>query len=191
MAQTFTNNTPAGTVPQAGVGRDYPMQMAIGRIGELADISGSLIISGNNETTGRISFGVPLVRNGSGVLPNSVQVASAAGAILGFSVLTDVHEVAHRQAATPYQEGILPNMAVNVLKQGAIYLEVFEALAPGNALRYFKSGTNAGKWGKTASAGNSLNLAAGNWEIEKGASAGGLIVLRVNAPAALTFTADA
>jgi hypothetical protein len=188
MAQTFTNN--AGTGPQTGVGRDYPMQMAIGRIGELADISNTTTISGSNETTGRIPFGVPLVRNGSGLLPNSTQVASAAGAILGISVLTDVHELASRDAATPYQEGIPPGYAVNILKVGAIYIEVWEAVAPGNALRYFKSGVNAGKWGKTASAGNSLNLAAGNWEIERGASAGGLVVLRVNAPAALTFTAD-
>jgi hypothetical protein len=188
MAQTFTNNP--GTGPQAGVGRDYPMQMATGRIGELADISGSLIISGNNETTGRIPFGVPLVRNTSGLLPNSAQVASAAGAILGISVLTDVHEVAHHQAAVPYQEGVPPNMAINILKQGAIYLDLWEAVAPGNALRYFKSGTNAGRWGKTASAGNSLSLAAGNWEIERGAAAGGLLILRVNAPGALTFTAD-
>lgn len=191
MAQTFTNNPPAGTVPQAGVGRDYPMQMAIGRVGELVDLSNTTIVSGNNETTARIPFGVPLVRNGSGVLPNSAQVATAAGAILGLSVFTDVHEVAHRQAAVPYQEGVLPNMAMNILKVGAIYLEVFEAVAPGNALRYFKSGSNAGKWGKTASAGNSLNLAAGNWEIERGAAAGGLLVVRFNAPAALTFTADA
>lgn len=190
MAQTFTNN--AGSMnPQVGVGRDYPMQMAIGRIGELADISGSRIISGSNETTGWLPFGVPLVRNTDGVLPNSAKVASAAGAILGISVLTDVQELAHREAATPYQGGIRPGYAVNILKEGAIYIEVFEAVDPGNALRYFKSGANAGKWGKTASAGNSLALAAGAWEIERGAAAGGLLVLRVNSPAALTFTADA
>lgn len=188
MAQTFTNNP--GTV-DAGVGRDYPMQMAIGRVGELADISGSLIISGNNETTNRIPFGVPLVRNTSGVLPNSAQVASAAGALMGLSVLTDTNELAHHQAAVPYLGGVPSGKAINILKEGAIYIEVWEAIAPGNALRYFKSGTNAGKWGKTASAGNSLNLSAGAWEIEKGAAAGGLAVLRINTPAALVFTADA
>lgn len=189
MAQTFTNNA-GSTSPQVGVGRDYPMQMAISRVGELADISASRIVSGSNETASWIPFGVPLVRNGSGVLPNSAQVASGAGALLGISVLTDVHELGSRDAATPYQEGIRPGSAVNILKQGAIYIQVFEAVAPGDALRYFKSGANAGKWGKTASAGNSLALAAGAWEIERGAAAGGLLVLRVNAPAALTFTAD-
>ena len=189
MAQTFTNNA-GSTSPQVGVGRDYPMQMAIGRVGELADISASRIVSGSNETAGWLAFGVPLVRNSSGVLPNSAQVASGAGALLGISVLTDVHELGSRDAATPYQEGIRPGYAVNILKQGAIYIEVFEVVAPGDALRYFKSGANAGKWGKTASAGNSLALAAGAWEIERGAAAGGLLILRVNAPAALTFTAD-
>ena len=198
MAQTFTNNAGSMT-PQVGVGRDYPMQMAVGRIGDLFDISASRMVSGNNETTNWLPFGVPLVRNSSGVLPNSAQVASAAGAILGISVLTDVHELGSRDAATPYQEGIRatpyqegirPGYAVNILKEGAIYIEVFEAVAPGEALRYFKSGVNAGKWGKTASAGNSLALAAGAWEIERGAAAGGLLVLRVNSPAALTFTAD-
>ena len=188
MAQTFTNNV--GTV-DAGVGRDYPMQMAIGRVGELADISGSLIISGNNETANRIPFGVPLVRNSSGVLPNSAQVASAAGALIGLSVLTDTNELTHHQAAVPYQGGSPSGKALNILKQGALYIEVWEALAPGNALRYFKSGPNAGKWGKTASAGNSLQLSAGAWEIEKGAAAGGLAILRINTPASLVFTADA
>jgi hypothetical protein len=187
MAQTFTNN--AGSV-FAGVGRDYPMQMAIGRIGELADISNSLIISGSNETAGLIPFGVPLARNGSGVLPNSVQVASAAGAILGLSVLTDVHEVSHRQAATPYAEGLNPREAVNILKQGAIFIETYQAVTVSNPLRYFKSGPNAGKWGTTVSAGNSLLLTAGAWEIERGVTGAGLLVLRVNAPGALTFTAD-
>ena len=188
MPQTFTNNP--GTGPQTGVGRDYPMQMNIGRIGELADISHSTIISGNNETAARIGFGLPLARNGSGVLPNSVQVASAAGAILGFSVLTDVHEVSHRQAAVPYAEGIEPGDAVNILKVGAIYLDVFQAVVPGNPLRYYRTGVNAGRWGTAAAAGVSLALAAGNWEIERGAAANGLLILRVNAPGALTFTAD-
>lgn len=187
MAQTYTNNP--GTV-FAGVGRDYPMQMGIGRIGELADISNSTIISGNNETAARILFGIPLIRNGSGALPNSVTPAVAASTIFGFSVLTDVHESSHRQAATPYQEGVEPNDAVNVLKVGALYIDCWESLAPGNALRYFKSGANTGRWGKTASAGNSLNFAAGGWEIERPAAAGGLAIVRFNTPAALTVTAD-
>lgn len=188
MAQTYTNN--AGSGPQTGVGREYPMQMNIGRIGELADISHSLTISGNNETNALIPFGVPLVRNGSGVLPNSVQVASTTGAILGLSVLTDVHEVSHRQAATPYAEGIQPLDAVNILKVGAIYIETYQAVTAANPLRYFKSGPNAGKWGTTVSNGNSLLLAAGNWEIERPVAAAGLLVLRINAPGALSFTAD-
>ena len=187
MAQTYTNNP--GSV-FAGVGRDYPMQMGIGRIGELADISSSTIVSGNNETAARILFGIPLIRNGSGVLPNSVTPAVAASTIFGFSVLTDVHEVSHRQASTPYQEGIEPNDAVNVLKVGALYIDCWESLAPGNPLRYFKSGVNAGRWGKTASTGNSLNFSAGGWEIERPAAAGGLAIVRFNTPAALVVTAD-
>jgi hypothetical protein len=187
MAQTFTNN--AGSV-FAGVGRDYPMQMGIGRIGELADISSSTIISGSNETAARILFGIPVIRNGSGVLPNSVTPAVAASTILGLTVLTDVHEVSHREAATPYQKGIAPNDAVNLLKVGAIYIDCWETLAPGNALRYFKSGANAGRWGKTASTGNSLNFSAGGWEIERPAAAGGLAILRINTPAGLVVTAD-
>ena len=187
MAQTFTNN--AGSV-FAGVGRDYPMQMGVGRIGELADISNSTTISGNNETAARILFGIPVIRNGSGVLPNSCTPAVAASTILGITYLTDVHEVSHRHAATPYQEGIEPNRAVTILKVGAIYLDCWETLAPGNNLRYFKSGANAGRWGKTASAGNSLLFSAGGWEIERPAAAGGLAIVRFNTPAALVVTAD-
>jgi hypothetical protein len=187
MPQTYTNN-PASLFQ--GVGRDYAMNVPVGRIGECADISTSLIVSGNNETTGRIPFGVPLARNGSGVLPNSVSVAAAAGAILGLSVLTDVHEISHRLAAVPYQEGIEPGDAVNILKQGAIYLDVFQAVTTANPLRYYRTGVNAGRWGTASSAGVSLLLTAGNWEIERGAGAGGLLTLRINAPGALTFTAD-
>jgi hypothetical protein len=188
MAQTFTNNI--GTV-HAGVGRDYPMQMAIGRVGELFDISDSLIISGSNETNARIGFGLPLVRNSSGSLPNSAQVASAAGTLLGLSLMTDVNELTHQQAAVPYAGGVPAGGAISILKRGAIYIETVEAISAGNALRFYKSGPNAGKWGKTASAGNGLQLSAGAWEIERGAVAAGLAVLRINTPAALVFTADA
>jgi hypothetical protein len=188
MAQTYTNTIGSGN--NMAVGRNYDMQMAIGRIGDLADISDCLIITGNNETTGRIPFGVPLVRNGSGVLPNSVSVASAAGALFGISVRTDATEASHRQASTPYAEGVEPLDVLNVLKQGAVFLETYQTVNATSSLRYYKSGTNAGKWGTTVSAGNSLLLAAGNWEIERAVTGAGLLVVRFNTPAALTFTAD-
>jgi hypothetical protein len=188
MAQTFTNNAGSGT--QMAIGRDYAMQMAVGRVGELADISNSLVVTGNNETVGRIPYGVPLVRNGSGVLPNSAAVISAAGACLGLSLRSDANEAAHRQAAVPYGEGVEPLDAINILKAGAIFIQTYQTVTTANPLRYFRTGPNAGLWGTTVSAGNSLLLSAGNWEIERGVTGAGLMVLRINTPGALTFTLD-
>lgn len=189
MAQTYTTN--AGTGPAVGVGTDYPMQLAPGQAGDLFDISDTVTISGNNETAARIAYGSPLVRNGSGLLPNSVSVAAGAATLLGISYRTDRDSLNHRENADPYLGGPAIGDAVNVLKVGAIYLPVWEDVAVADALRYFATGANAGQWGTTASAGNSLALTAGSWEIERPASAGGLIVLRINTPQAIAVTADA
>ena len=187
MAQTFT--------PTAGNGIDgaqttYPMSMDRGNPGQIADNSATRAISGSNETNARIGFGIPVILNSGGVLPNSMTPAVAAGAILGITIRSEVHEKAGWDATVPYAEGIPVNQEGGILTQGSIMLPVFEAVAPGDALRYFKSGTNAGKWGKTASAGNSLALAAGGWVIRKAGSASTLLVLEILTPAQLSFTAD-
>jgi hypothetical protein len=92
--------------------------------------------------------------------------------------------------APTYTEGVPDLKAVNILTQGTMYLQVMEAVAPGDTLRFHKSGTNAGKWGKTASAGHTLALAAGGWVIRKAGAAGLVLALEINTPAQLSFTAD-
>jgi hypothetical protein len=185
MAQTYTTNAASDTTQ--GVQSDYPLDMDRGIPGQLADLSDTHVISGSNETANRIAYGVPLVRNNSGVLPNSAQPATAASTLLGLHVRT------HTQEFSPppnYSQGVPPGQAINILKRGAIYLEVVEAVAPGDALRYYKSGPNAGKWGKTASAGNSLLLTAGNWEIQKAGKVGQVLKVYFNCPANVAVTAD-
>lgn len=184
MALTFT--TTASTTDD-GAQIAYAMIGDRGFPGQIATIGPSTILTGANETGARIAYGVPLGLNGSGVLPNSASVRTTAGALLGISVRT---QVSMRDGPTSYADGIPDGAAINILTQGLIFLEVYEALAIGDALRYFKSGTNIGKWGKTASTGNSLALAAGGWVIRKAAAAGGVAVVEINTPAQLTVTAD-
>jgi hypothetical protein len=116
--------------------------------------------------------------------------AITAGVILGITMRSEVHEKAGWDATVPYAEGIPVNQEGGILTQGSIMLPVWETVAVGAALRYFKSGANAGRWGTTASAGNSLNLAAGGWVIRRAGNASTLLVLEINTPGQLSFTAD-
>lgn len=191
MAQTFT---PTAVSSGEGAQLSYAMNLDRGIPGQIADPSFSRVITGANETGSLLAYGVPVVANGSGVLANSCTQATAAGAVLGITVRSAVHEktgIPTPGEAPSYSEGI-PNLkAANILTQGTVYIEVMEAVAPGDTLRFHKSGTNAGKWGKTASAGHTLALAAGGWVIRKAGAAGLVLALEINTPAQLSFTADA
>lgn len=190
MAQTFT---PTAVSSGEGAQLSYAMNLDRGLPGQIADLTSVTVISGANETGSVLAYGVPVAANSAGVLNNSCKLATAAGAILGISVRTAVNEkvgIPAPGAAPSYTEGVPDLKAVNILTKGVIYLEVMEAVAPGDALRFHKSGTNAGKWGKTASAGHTLALAAGGWVIRKAGAAGLVLALEINTPAALTFTAD-
>jgi hypothetical protein len=191
MAQTFTTTAVSSG---EGVQYDYPQVMARGVRGQIASGMDTTVISGSNETAGYVAYGIPVVANSGGVLPNSFRGATTAGAILGILARSHVNEKDGRPmptvAPTVYTDGVPPLKAGNILTKGQIYLEVMEAVAPGDTLRYHKSGANSGKWGKTASAGNTLALAAGNWVIRKSGDAQTVMVLELNTPGALTFTAD-
>jgi len=166
----------------------YPLIADRGLPGQIADLRDANITTGHNETAARIPFGIPVRLNSSGVLPNSCTPLTAAGSILGLTARTAVAE--RDGPSGSYADGIPVGAAVNILTRGPIYLEVIEGVALTDSLRYFKSGANAGKWGKTASAGNSLLLTAGNWAIRKAGAVGTVLLLEINTPAALAFTAD-
>lgn len=190
MAQTFT---PTAVTSGEGAQYNYPLQLDRGLPGQIADLATLRVITGANETGSLLAYGVPVVANSGGVLANSCQLATAAGAILGITARSSTQEKQNIPAigsAASYSEGIPDLKAVNILTQGTIYLEVMEAVAPGDTLRFHKSGTHAGKWGTTASNGNTLALAAGGWVIRKAGAAGLVLALEINTPAALTFTAD-
>jgi hypothetical protein len=192
MANTITPNV----VTSGAAGQiDYPMEKGIGLPGLLADLSGHDALSGSNETGATIRYGVPVVRNGGGVLPNSFVMATAAGALLGLLMRTNTHEKEGRPAINEvanYIEGVPDLKEGNVLIRGRIYIECMEAVAIGNpTLRFHKSGANAGKWGVAASAGNTLLLpATGAWTIRKAGSATQLAILEINTPANIVVTAD-
>lgn len=190
MAQTFT---PTAVSSGEGAQLSYDMQLLRGIPGQIADLSISRVVSGNNETGSSIAYGVPVTANSSGVLANSCKLATTAVAILGISARSAVFEktgVPAIGSAPSYTEGVPDLKAVNILTQGTIYLEVMETVNPGDNLRFHKSGANAGKWGKTASAGNTLLLGAGGWVIRKGGTSSQVLALEINTPAQLSFTAD-
>lgn len=178
--------TTASTVDD-GAQIAYPALADRGIPGQIATIGPSSILTGANETGSRLNFGAPLALNGSGLLPNSVRLPTGAGAILGIAARTQTTE---RDGPPNYADGIPDGRAVNILTRGIIYLDVWETVAIGAALRWFRTGTNAGRWGTTASAGNSLNLAAGGWIIRKAGNASTVLMLEINTPAQLSFTAD-
>jgi hypothetical protein len=180
--------TPTASVVDDGAQIAYPLTMDRGNPGQIADLRDATIATGHNETAARIPFGIPVRLNGSGLLNNSCIPLTAAGSILGLTARTAVAERDGPSGA--YADGIPIGAAVNILTRGPLYLEVIETVALTDSLRYFKSGPNAGKWGKTASAGNSLLLTAGNWAIRKAGAVGTVLLLEINTPAALSFTAD-
>jgi hypothetical protein len=180
-------STPSASTIDDGAQISYPMTPDLGIAGQIATIGNTRILSGSNETSSRIAYGVPLGINSSGLLPNSVQTRTTAGALIGISARSHVFE---KGGPPTYEDGIPPGSAVNILTAGTIYLQVWEAVAATDALRFFKSGANAGFWGKTASAGNSLLFPAGNWAIRKGGSAGQVIQVEFNFPAGVSLTAD-
>ena len=179
--------TPSASSIDDGAQISYPMTADIGIAGQIATTGDSSILSGNNETAGRLAYGIPLGINSSGLAPNSVQMRTTAGAVIGINARSNVFE---RGPAPGYEDGVPPNSAVNILTRGLIYLPVWEQVAVTDALRFFKTGPNLGFWGKTASAGNSLLFPAGNWAIRKGAAAGQVIMVEFNFPAGATVTAD-
>lgn len=190
MAQTFT---PTAVSSGEGAQLSYAMQQDRGIPGQIADLSNMRVITGANETGAAVAYGVPVIANSSGVLVNSFKLANVAGAILGVTARTAVYEKTGIPAigsAPSYTEGVPDFKAGNILTQGTIYLEVMETVVAGDNLRFHKSGANAGKWGKTSSAGNTLLLAAGGWVIRKGGTSSQVLALEINTPAQLTFTAD-
>ncbi len=89
MAQTFT---PTAVTAGEGAQLNYPLQLDRGNPGQIADLSLSRTITGANETGAMLAFGVPVNANSAGVLANSCKLATTAGAILGITARTAVHE---------------------------------------------------------------------------------------------------
>jgi hypothetical protein len=189
-----TNITPNVVTTGAAGQMDYPMEKGIGLPGLLADASGTRIISGSNETGNVIKYGIPVITNAGGTLPNSFTPAVGASTLLGLLIRTNTHEKEGRppiNGLASLVDGVPDLKEGNILLQGRLYIECMENVAAGNpALRYHKSGANAGKWGVASSAGNTLALAVGGWTVRRAGTSSSLAILEINTPANLTVTAD-
>ena len=200
MPVTFTPTVV--TNPQGAQG-SYPLTMTLGQEGAIADLQayvsrsyrnqsgavipfGSLVFTDNTPTSND-PFAVALAVSGAGVVGLASQVKIFEGALGG------IYDTGATDA-----NGLLgyPDLqTVSVISKGVIWVYSAEAIALGDAVRYFGvshhatlAGSHAGRWGKTAVANKTFALTTGaRWLSETAAA--GLVMLEIDMPT-ITFTAD-
>lgn len=202
MAVTFTATTVSNP---SGAQGSYPLRQVVGHEGAIADLQAYVCRSYRNQSGGAIPFGV-LVATDNDPTSNdqyAVQIAAGATGIVGLAVSSLTMEgakagMAYTPNPTPvYSDGRLgyPNTeTVNVVSKGVVWVHTAEAIALGDAVRFFNadhSGTLAGaflgRFGKTAVTNKTVAIAGARWLSET--SGAGLALLEIDIPG-MTFTAD-
>lgn len=204
MAVTFTATTVANPV---GVQSSYPQLLTVGHEGMIADLQAYICRSYRNQSGVAIPFGVLVMTDNSPTSndPFAVEVATAATLVQGIAVSSMVGEGVQPQGGaytpnpTPYAAdgrlGYADKQTINVVSKGAVLVYVTEAVALGDAVRFWKvdntgtvAGSFVGRFAKTAAANKTIAVSAGaRWLSET--SGAGLAVLELDIPAC-TFTAD-
>lgn len=203
MAVTFTATTVSNP---AGAQGTYPQRQTVGHEGMIADLQAYVSRSFRNQSGAAIPFGVLVMTDNSPTSNDAlaVEIATGASNIMGLAVDTlTIEGAALGSAYTPvptpfYADGRLgyPNTeTVNVLSKGVVWVYSTEAIALGDAVRFWDtdnsgsvSGAFLGRFCKTASTTKTTAITAGaRWLSET--SAAGLVLLEINIPSA-TFSAD-
>lgn len=208
MAVTFT---PTTVTNPSGAQGSYPLRLAPGHEGMVADLQPYNCRSYYNQSGAAIPFGV-LVQTDNAPTSNNqfaVEIATGPnmGIIQGITVSSLVHEVvgplsnaAYIPNPTPYaadgRPGYSDKKTINVVSDGVVWVWSTEAVSLGDAVRFWKvdnsgavAGAFAGRWAKTASVGKTIEIDSGaRWLSET--SGPGLVMLEIDLPV-MTFTADA
>ena len=207
MAVTFTNTIV--TNPE-GVQGDYPLELVKGHEGMLADLQAYVSRSYYNQTGAAIPFGRLLQIDNTPTTNDVYACELAAGAtnIIGISIDCFTFEAAERKntsyignptwlredAEGNEHVGYPEEQVLNVMSKGVIWVHTVEAVELGDDVRAFisdqsgtTSGADQGRFGSTASAGNTVLIGGARWLSET--TEAGLALLELDIPAS-TFTAD-
>jgi hypothetical protein len=203
MAVTFT---PTTVTNPTGAQGSYPLREAVGHEGGIADLQAYVCRSFRNQSGAAIPFGVLVMTDNSPTSNDALAVEPATGTTLiqGITVHSQVFEgttlgSAYTPVPTPYYSdgrmGYPDKETVNVVSKGVVWVYSVDAIALGDAVRFYKadySGTTTGaflgRFGKTAVATKTIAVAGARWLSET--TAGGLVLLELDIPGQ-TYTADA
>lgn len=203
MAVSFT---PTTVTNPTGAQGSYLQRLDVGHEGMVADAQAYVSRSYVNQSGAAIPFGVLVATDNDPTSndPFAVQIATGATGIVGLSISSMVHEgVSAGQAYVPsptpvYSDGRIgyaDKQVVNVLSKGVVWVYTTEAIALGNAVRFWDTaysgtvtGAFLGRFCTSASSTRTTAITAGaRWLSET--SGAGLVLLEFDLPAA-TFAAD-
>lgn len=203
MAVSFTATTVANP---AGAQGSYPLRQTVGQEGQLADLQAYVTRSYRNQSGAALPFGVLAMVDNSPTSndPFAIEIATGATNIVGLIVSSLTFEgtslgSAYTPVPTPiYSDGRYgypDKKSVSILSKGVVWVYTTEAVALGDAVRFWKvdnsanvSGAYLGRFAKAASANKTVALTAGaRWLTET--SAAGLVQLEIDIPS-VTFAAD-
>jgi hypothetical protein len=202
MAVSFTATTVSNPTGAQG---SYPLREVAGHEGMLADLQAYVCRSYRNQSGAAIPYGVLVSTDNS---PSSndalaVEIATGTTLIQGIAVSSQVLEGAslgssYTPVPTPvYSDGRYgypDKETVNVVSKGVVWVYSVDAIAIGDAVRFYKAdytGTTAGaflgRFGKTAVATKTIAVTGARWVSET--TAGGLALLEIDIPG-MTYSAD-
>jgi hypothetical protein len=204
------NFTPTTVSNPEGVQGQYPFRMPIGHEGMIADQRDYVSASYRNQSGGVIPFGV-LVQTDNDPTSNdpfAVQPAINGSLIQGLALDSFTFEGASggiydarpgtypgSAIAADGRMGYPDKQTLNVMSRGIAIVYSCEAIALGDAVRFFGvahdgtlAGAFVGRFGKTAVDNKTFNITAGaRWMSETATP--GLVLLEINLPN-MTFSAD-
>jgi hypothetical protein len=202
MAVAFTATTVSNPTGAQG---SYPLREAVGHEGGIADLQAYVCRSYRNQSGAAIPFGSLVMTDNAPTTndPYAVELATGITLIQGIAVHSLVTEgttlgAAYTPIPTPFfsdgRIGYPDKETVNVVSKGVVWVFSVDAIALGDAVRFYKadhSGTTAGafhgRFGKTAVATKTVAVAGARWLSET--TAAGLVLLELDIPGQ-TYTAD-
>lgn len=203
MAVSFTPTTVSNP---AGAQGSYPLREVAGHEGMIADLQAYVSRSFRNQSGAAIPFGVLVMTDNSpsGNDPLAVEIATGATGVVGIAVSSLTMEGAslgssYTPVPTPvYSDGRIgypDKQTVNVLSKGVVWVYTTEAIALGDAVRFWDTantgsvtGAFLGRFCTAASTTKTTAITAGaRWLSET--SGAGLVLLEIDIPAC-AFSAD-
>lgn len=202
MAVSFT---PTTVTNPAGVQGSYPQVQVAAHEGMIADLQAYVSRSYRNQSGAAIPFGALCKTDNAPTTndPFAIELATGATLNVGIAVSTLTMEgVSGGSTYTPnptpvYSDGRIgypDKETVNILSKGVVWVYTTEAVALGDAVRFWDTdnsgsvtGAFLGRFCTSASTTKTTLISGARWLSET--SGAGLVLLEIDIPAS-TFTAD-